>query len=136
MERPMNLDDAQQKWQSHHRGKLTTIDVELLFKEVRRNQLSMDAAVFRRDCVEVVLGLIMACFWGYGAINWGEPAWMLLALGCLFVASFLFVDRWIQRRRRPACDSTFASCIQSSMSVVRHQIWLLQNVIWWYLLPL
>lgn len=132
----MSLDDAQQQWQSHNHGKLMTIDVDLLFKEVRRNQFAMEAAVFRRDCVEVTLGLFMACFYGYGAIYWGKPAWGVTALGCLFVAIFLSVDRRIQRRRRPACDSTLASCIQSSMSVVRHQIWLLRNVFWWYLLPL
>ena len=132
----MSFDELQKKWQSHDHGTLKNFDAGLLLNEVRHNQRALEAAVFRRDCVESGLGVLMTCFWGYGAIYWGEWGWAITAIGCLFVGTFIVVDRWVQRRRRPASDSTLISVIRISLDQINHQIWLLRNIFWWYLTPL
>jgi hypothetical protein len=40
-----------------------------------------------------------------------------------------------QRRRQPAPGDTLRSNVESSLAQVEHQIWLLRNIFWWYLLP-
>ena len=32
-------------------------------------------------------------------------------------------------------DEPLLSCVKDSLAQVEHQIWLLRNVFWWYLLP-
>ena len=132
----MSFDELQQKWQSQDHGTLINFDAGLLLNEVRDKQRALQAAVFRRDCVEIGVGLLLASFLGYRAIFRSEWEWAAGVLGCLFVVTFMIVDRWIQRQRRPACDSSLNSFIGHSLAQVNHQIWLLRNIFWWYLAPL
>ncbi len=92
--------------------------------------------MFYRDVVEVVAAVLVTGAFGYGAILLSEWSLYLCALGGLFVGIFFIVDRWIQHRRRPVSDYSLQSCIQASLVQVNHQIWLLRNIFWWYLLPL
>jgi hypothetical protein len=48
----------------------------------------------------------------------------------------MIIDRARQRRQRAATNDALKACLESSRGEVRHQIWLLRNVFWWYLLPL
>jgi hypothetical protein len=52
----------------------------------------------------------------------------------LWIAGFM-IDRVRQRRRQPAPGDTLRSNVESSLAQVEHQIWLLRNIFWWYLLP-
>jgi phosphoglycerol transferase MdoB-like AlkP superfamily enzyme len=92
--------------------------------------------LFWRDTREVgvAAGLtVLFLFWSIKdrvwSLNW-------LALACLWVGIFMLVDRWRQRRKRPVTNDPLRSCIEASLIQVNHQIWLLKNVFWWYLLPL
>ena len=42
----------------------------------------------------------------------------------------------LQRRKQPVSNDSLKTCIESSLLQVNHQIWLLKNVFWWYLLPI
>lgn len=132
----MSFDDLQQKWQSHDHGAPGKLDPGELLTEVRRSQRAMGAMLLRRDCAEIGAGLLMSGFCGYRVIHFGEWGWSIAALGCLFVGAFMLVDRWIQRRRSVADGESLTTCVQRALAQVEHQIWLLRNVIWWYLLPL
>src|SRR5207245_896959 len=68
-------------------------------------------------------------------IRWHWWSLYFLAFCCFFVGAFFLVDRFIQRRKQPATNDSLQACIQSSLLEVNHQIWLLKNVFWWYLLP-
>ena len=46
------------------------------------------------------------------------------------------IDRQIQRSKRPKCEEGLESTIRNSLWQINHQIWLLKNILWWYLLPL
>ena len=52
------------------------------------------------------------------------------------MAGHILVDRWRRRRQAPRFEGDLLSHIEQSLKDVEHQIWLLKNVFWWYLLPL
>ncbi len=132
----MSFDELQNKWQSHDHGRQLNLDADLLLQEVRRNHRTLESSLLYRDVVEVVAAVIVTCVFGYFAICLNEWSLYLCAFGGLFVGGFFIVDRWIQRRRRRTSDDSLQNCIRASLVQVNHQIWLLKNIIWWYLLPL
>ena len=48
----------------------------------------------------------------------------------------MLVDRRLQHRQRPNANASLRACIEISLFQVNHQIRLLKNIFWWYLLPL
>src|SRR5215469_15754658 len=131
----MNFEELQKTWQSSNPAATVTISTDALLKEVRRNQQQFWATIFCRDVREVVvisLCSLLFMYWGLSQNNW---TLILIALGCVFVCAFFIVDRLIQRRKRPAANDALKACIESSLHQVNHQIWLLKNIFWWYLLP-
>lgn len=132
----MSFEEMQQAWQAQDANARVTINTELLLKEVRRNQRQFFATIFWRDFREVSVALVMlAYFLWHGATrgNWTD---YLVAGACLFVAIFLVADRLNQRRRQLPPNHALKGCLENSLAQVIHQIWLLKNVFWWYLLPL
>jgi hypothetical protein len=71
--------------------------------------------------------------WG---ITWEWWSLYLLSFCCFFVSAFFLVDRRIQHRKQPVMNDSLQSCVQNSLFQVNHQIWLLKNIFWWYLLPI
>ena len=58
-ESTMDPDNLQQAWQAQSSQTRVTIDADLLLKEVQRNQRDFRATIFRRDVIEVGVGLLM-----------------------------------------------------------------------------
>ena len=132
----MNFEDMQKTWQSQNPGAQVTINADVLLNEVRRNQRQFRATIFWRDVREVGACAVMAVgFWVWG-IRWQWWSLYLLSFGCFFVGAFFLVDRRIQKRKQPVKNDSLQACIQNSLFQVNHQIWLLKNVFWWYLLPI
>jgi len=131
----MNFEDLQKAWQSHDAGAKVLIDADALLKEVRRNQRNFRATIFWRDAREVGVAALMTWLFLHWAIR--DRVWplYLLALACFGVGAFMVVDRLMQRRKQPALNVSLKACVESSLFQVNHQIWLLKNVLWWYLLP-
>jgi phosphoglycerol transferase MdoB-like AlkP superfamily enzyme len=132
----MNFEELQKNWQAQRPGAQVTINVEALLREVRRNQRSFGTTIFWRDAREVAACIFMTALF----LTWGiqQREWSLdfLALCCLGVGIFFVADRVIQRRKQPAKNQSLQMCLEDSLREVRHQIWLLKNVFWWYLLPI
>ena len=132
----MTFNELQKNWQSQPGNFTLTIDSDILLKQVERNKRNFELTVFWRDFIEVVTAIIMFFFFigaGFKLKLW--PAF-LLALTCLWIAAFMVTDRLIQKRRQPKVTEILIDCIKTSLYKVNHQIWLLKNVLWWYLLPL
>jgi hypothetical protein len=130
----MSLDEFQQTWQAQVAPKLR-IDAELLLRELTRNQRSLNATLLWRDFREVFVGLLLVPVSWYIARSSG---WVWLSLGAagLWIAGFILIDRWLRRHHRTAAiERPLAACVDESLCEVEHQIWLLKNVAWWYLLP-
>jgi hypothetical protein len=131
----MNFEDLQKAWQSQDAGAKVTLNADVLLKEVRRNQQHFRAMIFWRDVREVGVAAFMTWLCLHWAMRDREWALYLLALACFGVGMFIMADRWLQRKRQPIKDDSVRSCVEASLIQVKHQIWLLRNVFWWYLLP-
>ena len=132
----MNFDELQKAWQSQNPGAKVTINADALLKEVRRNQHHFWMMIFWRDVREVGATAFLTWLFLHLAILDRVWPFYLSSFACLGVGIFMLVDRWLQRRKRPVTNDHLRSCIEASLIQVNHQIWLLKNVFWWYLLPL
>lgn len=131
----MNYEDLQKAWQNQGNPSRVNIDTRALLREVQRNKSDFDSMVFWRDMREVGVAFIMTGVFLYWGIWDGLWPVVLMAVGTLWIAVFMLVDRRRHRRRPPASADPLRSCIEASVQEVDHQIWLLTNVLWWYLLP-
>ena len=132
----MNFEAMQKAWQSQDPGAKVTINVNVLLNEVRHNQQHFRATIFWRDAREVGVCALMAVFFLAWGRLWQWWSLDLLSFCCFFVGGFLLVDRRIQYRKQPVKNESLQACIQNSLFQVNHQIWLLKNIFWWYLLPI
>ena len=133
----MTFDELQKRWKEDDSAQRVNIEVGRLLREVRRNKRSFEAAVFWRDVREVLAAVLVGAYFLYSGVK--DPMWwslILLGMLSLGVGAFFVVDRIIQKRRRPKQGDSFKSCVENSLLEIKHQIWLLRNVFWWYLLPI
>ena len=132
----MSFDELQARWQAHdHEGQLN-IDSDALLEEVRRNQRDFETRMWRRDLVEVTAAVLVTFVFGTLAVLMDQWSLVLGAAGSLIVGIFLVFDRLKQRRQRTTVADSLPSAIDASIDQVQHQIWLLRNILWWYLMPL
>src|ERR1017187_285822 len=132
----MNFEDLQKASQSQDASAKVTINAKVQLKEVRRNQQHFRAGLFWRDLREVGMAAFVTWLFLHWAILDREWPLYLLVLACFSVGSFMLIDRWFQRKKQPATSDSVRSCVEGSLIQVNHQIWLLRNVFWWYLLPI
>jgi hypothetical protein len=132
----MEFDDLQKAWQDQKMPARVTINTDALLREVRRNELNLLTTLIWRDVREISAALLLVVWYSYKALR--DHAWpdYLCAALCASVGLFILVDRLLRRNTRPTFSGTLKSCLESSLAEVNHQIWLLRNVFWWYLLPL
>lgn len=132
----MNLDDFQKSWQSQDAARTISINADVLLNEVLRNQQQFRTTIFLRDVREVgVAALLIPVFIFMARLlnNWTN---YLVAAACFIVGGYILLDRWRRRGNSPELGDTLKNCAATSLAEVRHQIWLLKNILWWYLLPL
>jgi hypothetical protein len=132
----MKPDNFQQAWQTQSSHTRLTIDAQLLLKEVRRNQRQFTATIFWRDVREVGTALLMVPLWFYLGVKLSLPwTWYLMVPALVWIAGFMLADRMRHKRQPPESGEPLRQRVESSLAQVEHQIWLLRNVFWWYLLP-
>jgi hypothetical protein len=131
----MSLDELQQRWQSQGEARLS-VRPELLLAEVRRNQRNFKTMIFWRDFREVFVAAALVVWFAWDGFQGDGWPWFLCAGMCLFVGGFILVDRFLRRGRAARFGDSLLGCVEASLEDVEHQIWLLRNVFWWYLLPL
>jgi hypothetical protein len=129
-------DELKEAWQSQASRQRLTLDAGLVLNEVRRNERQFAAIIRSRDVREVGVALLLVPVWFYLGIKTKSPwSWYLAVPTLLWIAGFMIGDRVRQRRRQPGLGDTLRSSIERSLAQVEHQIWLLRNIFWWYLLP-
>lgn len=114
---------------------MLTVDSDLLLREVKRNKEHFESTIFWRDVREVGVSFILAVFFLYQGVKFNLWSLYIPVLACIFVGVFMVIDRVIQKGKLPKPSDSLAGCIKISLAQVEHQIWLLRNVLWWYLLP-
>ncbi len=132
----MEPDNYQQAWQKHSSQTRVTVDADLLLKEVQRNQRNFRTMIFLRDFREVVVALLMIPVWFYMGARISLPwTWYLTVPALIWVIGFILVDRKRHPQTPTEPGEPLLKCANESLTQVEHQIWLLRNVFWWYLLP-
>ena len=85
---------------------------------------------------EVGVSLLMVPVWFYLGAKHSLPwMWYLRVPALLWVAGFMLADRMRFRPYSSEPGESLSQRVESSLAQVEHQIWLLRNVLWWYLLP-
>jgi phosphoglycerol transferase MdoB-like AlkP superfamily enzyme len=131
----MNFEELQKAWQSQDPGANVMINADGLLKEVRRNQQQFRMTIFWRDVREIGVAFLLTVLFLYQGMRHHDWTDYVLASACFGVGTFMVVDRLLQRRKQPASSDSLKTCIEGSLLQVNHQIWLLKNVLWWYLMP-
>jgi CubicO group peptidase (beta-lactamase class C family) len=132
----MDSDLYQQAWHAQSSQTRVTIDADLLLKEVQRSQRHFRATIFWRDFREVAVGLLMLPLWFYLGSSLSLPwTWYLVVPAIIWVAGFILMDRIRHKQKPGKPGDPLLECVQASLTQLEHQIWLLRNVFWWYLLP-
>jgi len=132
----MTLDQYQQVWKADAAQTRVTINTDLLTKEVRRSQQQFEATVFWRDVREAGTSLVLIPIWLAMGVTMSLPwTWYLTIPALIWVAGFVLVDRRRHPQRPSEPGEPLLYYAKESLTQVEHQIWLLRNVFWWYLLP-
>ena len=132
----MSPDEFQQAWHAETSKTRITVNADLLKKEVQRSQRDFRTAILIRDYREVGVALVMLPVWvimGYAlSLPW---TWYLVMIGIVWGIVFILVDRKRHKHTLPGPEEPLLNSANESLAQVEHQIWLLRNVVWWYLLP-
>ena len=132
----MDPDKYQQAWQAHSSETRVTVDADWLLKEVQRNQRDLRETIFRRDVIEVGVGLLLLPYWFYKGVTSSLPwTWWLTVPAIIWVIGFILVDRMRHKRKPSKPGEPLLKSVKESLTQAEHQIWLLRNIFWWYLLP-
>ena len=133
---PNTPDPLKEAWQMQTAQPQFTIDPNLLLTEFRRNERTFTAMIFHRDVREIGVALILIPVWiVLGRCSDSPWTWYLTIPGLLWIAGFMLVDRR-RHARPPAPEAPMLQQVAAALADVEHQITLLKNVLWWYLLPL
>ncbi len=132
----MEPDNYQQAWRAHSSQTRVTVDADLLLKKVERSQRIFRAMIFWRDFREVGVALVMLPLWFYLGVTLSLPwTWYLTVPALIWVTGFILVDRMHHKQKRSEPGEPLLKSVTESLTQLEHQIWLLRNVFWWYLLP-
>ena len=78
----------------------------------------------------------MLPLWFYLGITYSLPwTWYVVVPAFIWGAAFLLVDRMRHKQKPGEPGEPLLESVKESLTQVEHQIWLLRNVFWWYLLP-
>ncbi len=130
----MEPDALQRAWRSQD-AQQVTIDVESLLSLVKRNHRDFRSILLRRDTIEIGIALPLTVLFATQGVISASWSWFVMAAACLFIAVFMLADRYRQNRKLASPSDTLTAWADRSRADVEHQIWLLKNVFWWYLLP-
>jgi len=82
------------------------------------------------------VALLLIPLWFYlGARNSSPWTWYLTVPVLIWLVGFILVDRMRHKRKPTEPGDPLLESVKESLTQVEHQIWLLRNVFWWYLLP-
>ena len=132
----MPPDDFQRAWQQQSSRTQVKVDAELLLQEVQRSEKDFQNTIYYRDTREIIVAILMipvTIIMGYVIeLPW---TWYLGIPSSLWVAGFMFAYRIRNKQDSGEPDEPLLSSVKRSLNAQENQIWLLSNVLWWYILP-
>ena len=132
----MEPDKFEQAWQAQSSHTHVTINQDLLATEIQRSHQTFRSAIFRRDFLEVAVAIALIPVWIIMGKQIGLPwTWYLAIPALIWVGGFMLFDRIRYPQRPIEAGNSLLQGVEESLKQVEHQIWLLRNIFWWYLLP-
>lgn len=133
----MDPDPLKDAWQAQSPRAGLPADVDRLLEQLRSDQRRFAATIFWRDVREVGTCAVMVPVWIVMGLRQNLPwTWYLAVPAFLWIAGFMLVDRWRHDPQPPDPGEPLRRHVERSLAQVEHQIVLLRNVFWWYLLPM
>ena len=132
----MSLDKFREAWKAEASQIQVTFDADTLTREVQQSQNAFRSMIYWRDLREIVVALVMIPMWIVMGYCTSSPwTWYLSVPVLIWIAGFFLVDRIIHPQRASGPGEELLFYVKESLAQVEHQIWLLRNIFWWYLLP-
>lgn len=131
----MNLDNVKSTWQQTD---FSGPRFDELATGVRQQATKFESQVFRRDMIEyaaallVIVGVTPSVFTAPNLTM--RLGFLIVVLGV--VAIVLFLETTRRRDRRPVADLSLRDYCQLELRRIDRQIWLLENILWWYIGPI
>ncbi len=134
----MKLDELKEAWKSQDTR--TTVRTVLLLESIQKKQRRYNRYIWLRNIREGWLTILAAVFFTCFAESDVESKVQLwpfyLAMLILFgIGVFRVLDNRQQKRRALEYKDSTLSFIECSLLNINHRIWLLENMIWWWVLP-
>ena len=116
---------------------LNEVDVPNVVEDVLGAYTKLQRSLFWRDFREVVVALILIPVWLFlGVYNQSLWTWYLMVPSVIGVIGFLLVARYRNRMNQPEWGESLLVGLNKATRDLEHQIWLLRNVAFWYLIPI
>lgn len=132
----MDPDNFQQAWQAQSSQTRVTFRADVLMSELQHEQQLFEQGVSWRDYVEISVAIILLPVWFYLGFTLRLPwTWYLTVPVLLWEIGFLQYHRMNGPQLPVEPDEPLITSVNHSIKRVEHQIWLLRNIFWWYLLP-
>ena len=134
----MNLDELQQAWKSQDTR--TTVHAVLLLESMRKKQRRHQRSIWLRNLREGWLTILAAVYFTVFTESDVESKLQLwpfyIAMAILFgIGVFRVIDNHRQQRRTLQYRDSTLSFIECSILDINHRVWLLENIAWWWILP-
>jgi hypothetical protein len=130
----MTLEQAEALWRKTRR---TPHGNGELLRQVKLAARQFKAKILVRDLAELLATVFVVCIFVYKAMLSSAPRLAYLTAACLagLPIVFLGIHRWLKHEsHRPS--NTVREHVEQTLRAVQNQQWLLQHVLWWYLMPL
>lgn len=134
----MKLDELQEVWQSQD----TRIAVRsaLLLTSIRDKQRRHMRAIWMRNIREGWITVLASVYFICTLESDVESRLRLWAfysaMGILFgVGAFRVFDNYRQKRKTAQFEESSLAFLECSLHNINHRIWLLENIFWWWILP-
>jgi Flp pilus assembly protein TadB len=131
-----SLDDLKGTWQAADESPEPAFSDEELLRLVKDKAKAFDEKIRRRDRIEAIAAAFVFLIFSLALL---EPSWVVRAGALLVMGSSVFIYWTLRRARRgyalPSADQPVAEAIRTEREKVDEQISLLENVLWWYILP-
>jgi hypothetical protein len=136
-------DELKSAWKAQPLPRQITMNADVLLQQLRGNKARFTSEILW-SAVFMILCLVVFAFGAMGfsiyMVRHGAP-WEAMSgiflLGIIFlaIAAYTALDRF-RHIRRVSLSASVLACAEESLALVRHEIQLWGNVLWWYLLPL
>ena len=132
----MNAEELAEFWRTQPETPLTNEDA--IVDAVRSQHRSEVRGALWLNVQEGIPAIFLFLLFGWNALtsrssNWAFALSAMLCLGVGLFLTFCTIRQW---QREAQFGDSVKEQLRKLLSRVRHQEWLFQNILWWYLLPI